>query len=219
MARIYAIGPWDDEPDEKRWEAFNLRCLILRTPNMGNLCGYVGVPEAHALYGFSFDALVKRPDILHGRVDLDEIGVLNVVTASLSVDPKEGWVPLSVVVNCHGGLTYANKKDDGWWYFGFDCAHAGDLVPAMQGIMGQAVKRLVNLPRELQALMDATDRRSVYRNIDYVTNVTTNMAEQLGAMADIEVKEDFERIERVNQVREQMRKKRKIDHSGGGPAS
>lgn len=36
----------------------------------------------------------------------------------------------------HGGWTYAAdhapfEKPDGYWYFGFDCAHAGDLVPGI----------------------------------------------------------------------------------------
>ena len=29
----------------------------------------------------------------------------------------------------HGGLTYADKGDDGYWYFGFDTAHGDDFCP------------------------------------------------------------------------------------------
>lgn len=31
-----------------------------------------------------------------------------------------------VVAEVHGGLTYANGSNDGAWWVGFDCAHAGD---------------------------------------------------------------------------------------------
>lgn len=45
----YPGGPWDSEPDKKQWmdEETGLPCLIVRNPFMGNLCGYVGVPEGH----------------------------------------------------------------------------------------------------------------------------------------------------------------------------
>lgn len=43
----------------------------------------------------------------------------------------------SVDVDVHGGLTFArenapNEKPDGNWWFGFDTAHVGDLVPGMR---------------------------------------------------------------------------------------
>jgi hypothetical protein len=31
----------------------------------------------------------------------------------------------------HGGLSYSAQGDDGWWYFGFDTAHAEDFCPAI----------------------------------------------------------------------------------------
>lgn len=31
--------------------------------------------------------------------------------------------------NVHGGLTYGQEGDDGWWYFGFDTAHMDDFCP------------------------------------------------------------------------------------------
>ena len=35
-------------------------------------------------------------------------------------------------IDCHGGLTYSEKEDDGWW-IGFDCGHAG-IVTGKLGI-------------------------------------------------------------------------------------
>jgi len=33
--------------------------------------------------------------------------------------------------NVHGGLTYSQQGDDGWWYFGFDTNHYDDFSPAI----------------------------------------------------------------------------------------
>jgi hypothetical protein len=35
-------------------------------------------------------------------------------------------------IECHGGLTFSGHfkdSDESIWYFGFDCAHSGDLAP------------------------------------------------------------------------------------------
>jgi len=37
--------------------------------------------------------------------------------------------------NVHGGLTYSQQGDDGWWYFGFDTAHAEDFAPAIVEVL------------------------------------------------------------------------------------
>src|SRR5262245_9858254 len=58
---VYGDGPWCAEPDRIEWRARGSRypCLMLRHPDMGHWCGYVGVPPGHSLY--------RTP---HGRVDL-----------------------------------------------------------------------------------------------------------------------------------------------------
>ena len=33
--------------------------------------------------------------------------------------------------NVHGGITYSQQGDDGWWYFGFDTSHMDDFAPKM----------------------------------------------------------------------------------------
>ena len=72
-------------------------CYIIRVPNMGHLCGYIGVPAGHPWDGKGYD-------------DID--------------------------ADVHGGLTFAKPASEtlfpgtqAAWYVGFDCAHAGDLVP------------------------------------------------------------------------------------------
>ena len=44
--------------------------------------------------------------------------------------------------NVHGGLTYSEQGDDGYWYFGFDTAHIEDFAPTM-------VEHLIDLRGDL----------------------------------------------------------------------
>jgi len=47
------VGPWQDEPDTLDFEAYALPCRV-RRQSFGHLCGYVGVPKTHGLYGSSY---------------------------------------------------------------------------------------------------------------------------------------------------------------------
>lgn len=85
-------------------------------------------------------------------------------------------------VDVHGGLTYANacggdichmprtgESDDVWW-LGFDCAHSGDLVPGLTMLAGTAGFK---------------ERAwETYKNVDYVEERVTSLAEQLKALAN-----------------------------------
>lgn len=135
-------GAWDSEPDKIQWKdaATGLPCLIVRGPS-GALCGYAGVSSSHPLHGQSYDAA-------------DEIEV-------------------------HGGLTYSDgcghgREDSGIchkpspgepdnvWWFGFDCAHYGDLSPRH----------------------DREYADGIYRDVAYVTREVARLALQLsGAKA------------------------------------
>jgi hypothetical protein len=143
-------GAWQDEPDRVDFVHAGFACMALRRDTMGNWCGYVGVPREHPAYGKDYN-------------DVD--------------------------VEVHGGLTYANHcqapichvpepgmPDDVFW-LGFDCAHAGDLSPAMEARM-----RAYNIPtlqgREFGAF------REVYRDLPYVRAEIESLAEQLRAIAE-----------------------------------
>ena len=61
-------GVWDLEPDFEHWVDHHsgLPCMIKRQWN-GTLCGYVGVPPTHPLYGLNQDRLYGHIDInVHG---------------------------------------------------------------------------------------------------------------------------------------------------------
>ena len=63
----------------------------------------------------------------------------------------------------HGGVTYTGKREFEQqnyiadYVLGFDCGHAGDLVPSVKSFY----------------------EKEVYRNIEYVTNECKNLAKQL----------------------------------------
>lgn len=133
----FGPGPWQDEPDRVEFEHAGLPCLMKRNPT-GVWCGYAAVPPGHPLHGQGYD----EPDVCP-----------------------------------HGGLTYANacdvdngichvpkpgEPDDVWW-FGFDCAHAGDFLPAYNAYN-------LRVPRSI---------RGTYRDKAYVEAEVRSLAEQL----------------------------------------
>lgn len=114
-------GVPDDEPDKAQWidQATGLDCLINRGPS-GALCGYVGVPEGHRLYGVDYDNVrVNNPEN-DGYPDV-HWGLTYADRCQPSEDPSRGI--------CHTGEV-ANKNV---WWLGFDCAHSGDICPSYMG--------------------------------------------------------------------------------------
>ena len=140
-------GPWLDEPDRVEFRHAGLPCLLNRN-RMGTWCGYVAVPPGHALHGKHYN-------------DAD--------------------------VRVHGGLTYADRcsgeichtpepgePDDVRW-FGFDCGHGGDFVPALDTMMRERYGGLPN---------DATFYEGArYRDLAYVRRQTESLAEQLAGVS------------------------------------
>lgn len=112
---------------ESLFEHYGLPCVVvMRVP--GYRCGYVGVPKGHCLYGVDYhDHLeIKKDDLRNREVD----SVFSLFSACLDDDPR---IRADAYFRCHGGLTYSDGgegseypvKSDYWW-FGFDCSHAGD---------------------------------------------------------------------------------------------
>lgn len=131
----WEAGPWDGEPDRMEWrdEATGLPCLIVRG-QVGALCGYVGVPPSHPWHGVEYDA-----------IDADVHGGLTYAS------------------KCHGTICHVpapGESDDVWW-LGFDCAHAGDIVPG---------STRWSLPF----------RGDVYRDVAYVRGEVARLAAQAG---------------------------------------
>jgi hypothetical protein len=112
-----------------------LRAVILRT-GMGHYCGYVGVQEGSRLYGASYHDQIDLIDRERAQsASLGKKGPMLILTAAVGSDgPDLVRRSLDVVVDVHGGLTFSDGHheypvaSDLWW-FGFDCAHAGDDFP------------------------------------------------------------------------------------------
>ena len=127
----WPAGEWDNEPDELTWvdKATGLRCAILHN-YLGCLCGYVGVPASSRYHGMSYHSIEN-------------------------------------VIDVHGGLTFSGdhsdvaeylgeKVESDLWWFGFDCAHSYDGVPApfvrLPGLPGMSYKNIAYVKKECASL-------------------------------------------------------------------
>ena len=120
-------GVWDDEADKIQFvdATTGFDCLIVRVPHTGSLCGYVGVSEAHPLFGKEYDFCPISCGALYCEHCPDH--VLNApggITFSNFCQEHDNGLPEV----CHVAQT--GRPERAYW-FGFDCAHAGDLMPAI----------------------------------------------------------------------------------------
>lgn len=133
----WGSGPWDAEPDKVSWvdPETGLDCLIVRN-RLGALCGYAGVPPTHpwyeAEYGYGHSIGPKVDEQCEGFCDHNPDHLVDVhggLTYSAhcqsSDDPARGI--------CH--VPAPGRPENVWW-FGFDCAHYGDLVPLTYSLGG-----------------------------------------------------------------------------------
>lgn len=173
-------GPWTNEPDRVEWRHNGMPCLILRNPSGGNLCGYVGVAPGHPLHGLNYSDESPALAALLEKRKTEPIGEhpgMGILLACLSgtIEARP-----DVVLRAHGGLTYAEGcsgaichvpaegEPDNLWWFGFDCAHAGDWTPS-QAMYG----------RDRPEWFWKMSSDSEYRDIAYVRAETESLADQL----------------------------------------
>lgn len=141
--RTKVDGPWNKEPDFSMFHHLGLPCLVLRGPHsIGHLCGYVGIPAGHPVHGKNYNDF--------------EIEVHYGLTFGGNCPPPTVENPV--------------EGSEGYWWFGFDCAHAGDLTPC-DALDGKYL--------EMQKQGGA-----VYRDFEYVKAEVKSLAEQLKAMSD-----------------------------------
>jgi len=102
-------GPWQKEYDRVVWfdQSSGYPCCVSRNPEMGFFAGYVGVPYNHYNYGLNPDHLIFRNKYL---------GV------EWSGMASKGYETYRPYIEMYGSPVY---------WFGFDAAHAGDLIPSM----------------------------------------------------------------------------------------
>lgn len=133
-------GAWSNEPDRVEFTHEGFACLIQRGPLMA-WCGYVGLPPEHPFYGKNYQ-----------DIDGDENDI-----------PSHGGLTYSEP--CHGTVCHKTETADRLWWLGFDCGHAGDLIPGM-------------LKYDLPSFNNLTFfQADKYRNQYYVTYVVKELAE------------------------------------------
>lgn len=124
---------WKMEVLPEPWTHAGFDCRILRVEGSGHLCGYVRIPQGHPLHGVAYNAPV--PESLAPAMKaaqegpICKRGVLDVFCVAFGGDFTAG-----MLFDVHGGITYSEEVGEdnflapGFWY-GFDCAHSGDLCP------------------------------------------------------------------------------------------
>lgn len=98
-------GPWMDEPDRIDWHYKGLPCKIQRNPQIGNLCGYVGVAPGHPWFRMPHHEI---PAEVHGSLSYGQ---------TCEENPHICHVP------------QPGEPDHVYW-IGFDCAHGFDFTPS-----------------------------------------------------------------------------------------
>ena len=88
-------------------------------------------------------------------------------------------------IEVHGGLTYSNKAEwEGmkkkYWYFGFDTAHAWDIVPQLE-----EMKKMHGLP-DFEELFPSFGSffKSTYKDLNFVSNEVNDLFEQIKQVKD-----------------------------------
>lgn len=122
-------GGWCDEDDMRVYTEREYQLFIMRIFSMGHLCGYIEVP-----------------------------GVLNEMIGQK-------------VFDVHGGITFSAKSEDyserhpmstflrkDHIVLGFDCAHAGDLIPQLWPSASGEYRNMAYVLAELVNLMNQIDK-------------------------------------------------------------
>ena len=155
----WSRGAWDNEPDKIQWQdkETGLPCLIVRN-KLGALCGYVGISAGHPLFEVAYSGCCLRENKCKGyycdHSPESSIYVHGGLTFADFCHPHENGRGI-----CH--IPSPGEPDHVWW-FGFDCAHSGDIVPGM-------IK------------YDLYEAYADYRTISYVQDQCRQLAIQLKA--------------------------------------
>lgn len=158
-------GPWQDEPDKVQWtdKPTGLPCLIVRNELTGSLCGYVGVEPGHPYHGKSED-----------DVELDAHGY----GVNFSDECSPGETEATGI--CH--VPEPGQSDDVWW-FGFDCGHWRDLMPAMEATLNRLdPERQERWAQLLSNHPEPSWMRNTYKTVKYVQRECRKLAGQLAAV-------------------------------------
>lgn len=165
----WGAGPWNDEPDYIEWvdPMTEYRC-VMRRNDMGAWCGYVAIPSTHPAHGITNETDVGDELMCHWGVTYSSCG------HPMDFDLENGIVT------------------DLWW-FGFDCCHAYDLVPAAEILRRKSpLEQIFGDLKDIIGEVETNERRWVYRDMAYVEGHIQCILEQLVAYAVLNQKDGVE---------------------------
>lgn len=142
MGKLYAFpeSEWAIEPNRVSFTYKGFECLIVRNDILGFLTGYVAVPEGHVLYGKDYGSEAVYSIDVHGGMTFSE----------------EGMTYINGTGNYFKRFKNAHGKK--LWWIGFDCGHAGDLVPYIHGFgllsIGETYKNIDFVKNEIKSMID-----------------------------------------------------------------
>ena len=88
---LFGDGPWMDEPDQLDFESHGFACMVRRNMSTGVLCGYVALPDGHALRDVPEEAL-RDELFVHGGITL---------VGGLQDDPTDSyWLGFDAAHGC-----------------------------------------------------------------------------------------------------------------------
>lgn len=148
----WGYGEWVEEPDLLEFEHEGLKCRIQRI-FAKELDGHFSLGH---LCGY---VCIPKEHSKYGKNAFDEFDEMDI----------------------HGGLTYGEFQNDEYW-IGFDCAHAGDIVPSIE-----ALNKTMERPEFMKELANDMKERypncylfnSTYKNISFVVGECKALVEQL----------------------------------------
>jgi hypothetical protein len=189
-------NPWDSEPDSLDFESDGLPC-VMRRNHVGVWCGYVGIGQDHPWFGLPHNTMIKpHPDMLKNRDLMQDTGAIDLFLAALRGGNPEEGIEIGMALAVHGGITWSgelpgNEHHRGFFWYGFDCGHAGDIVPAMVGRdFGAAMKPFMteqqqkDFDKHIKPIMARSFAGSVYRDQQYVVSECQSLAAQLARVKE-----------------------------------
>ena len=127
---------------EKDWiTQAGLRAVVIAVFHSGTQkkqarCGYVGVSKESAFFGKAYSEqldFISQEQAQNSQIG--EKSPILILAATVGSDDSKTLVrrSLDIIIDCHGGLTYASHEENSnypvesnLWWFGFDCSHYED---------------------------------------------------------------------------------------------
>lgn len=145
------------EPDFAIWRdaATGLVCLIRRTP-YGHLCGYVGVPTGHKVFGIESEHEdILRELNVHGGVTFSG----KIESVNFFDDSDDDGTPVDL-----------EFMETSIWFIGFDAAHSTDFSPGFRNIFSFSWFSNLDFPAGGEVS---------YKSFEFMKQQCTQLAQQL----------------------------------------